>query len=80
MRRRMLLGCLALGLGSVALGGTGASAGGDECCWRHRVYTLPLLYSNPVQTSFVYYPSSHRRWGRAARWCCGWRHSGRRHW
>ena len=57
MRGRRLFGCWALLLGSLALGSTPAGAGGDGCCWRHRVYTLPLLFSNPVQTSFVYYPS-----------------------
>jgi hypothetical protein len=40
----------------LALGNTPAAAGGDGCCWRHRVYTLPLLFANPGQTSFVDYP------------------------
>jgi hypothetical protein len=37
----------------LALGNTPTAAGGDGCCWHHRVYTLPFLYANPVQTSFV---------------------------
>ena len=79
MRGRRLFGCWALLLGSLALASTPAGAGGDGCCWRHRVYTLPLLFSSPVQTSFVYYPS-YRRWHRGSRGYCGSRYRGCRHW
>ena len=80
MHGSKLLGYSAILVGSLALGSTSATAGGGECCCCHGVYTLPLLFSNPVQTSFVYYPSWHHRWPRASRAHCGWRHCGRRHW
>jgi hypothetical protein len=79
MRGRRFFGCWALLFASLALGSAPADAGGGGCCCCRPVYTLPLLFSNPVQTSFVYYPS-YRRWHRGPRAYCGHRNRGCRHW
>jgi hypothetical protein len=63
MFKRLLVGGSTLLLAVFAMSGTRADACDRGCgcggCG-YPVYALPLYFSNPVKTSFVYYPGYHR--------------------
>lgn len=64
MLKRASIGASTLLLAIVAMAGTRADACDRGCgcggC-SYPPYLLPLYFSNPVKSSFVYYPS-YRRW------------------
>jgi hypothetical protein len=69
MRKRLLIGGSSLLLALFAMSGTRADACDHGCgcggCG-YPVYRLPLYFSHPLQTSFVYYPYG-RRWSHGRR-------------
>jgi hypothetical protein len=84
MLKRVLVGGSTLLLAVFAMSSTRADACDRGCgcggCG-YPVYTLPLYFSNPVQTSFVYYPNYYgRRWSYSRRVHYHRRHADHRHW
>jgi hypothetical protein len=84
MLKRIMVGGSTLLLAVLAMSSTRADACNYGCgcggCG-YPAFRLPLYFSSPYQTSFVYYPGYHgRRWSHSRRVYYYRRHLGHRHW
>jgi hypothetical protein len=73
MLKRGLIGGFGLFLAMLAMSGTRADACYRDCAYPP--YRLPLYFSNPLKTSWVYYPRNYgRRWVHARKVHCHHQH------